>query len=58
VAPRPVRILAPPDGGSGKVALKLCEGDGALRRRLLTKRDGESFRRARRADWGETIDLA
>ncbi|WP_062113228.1 small ribosomal subunit Rsm22 family protein [Aureimonas sp. AU40] len=57
-APRAARILAPPDTGSGKVSLKLCEEDGALRRRLLTKRDGESFRRARRADWGETIDLA
>lgn len=57
-AARPARILAPPEAGSGKVHLKLCEEDGALRRRLLTKRDGESFRQARRADWGEAVDLA
>lgn len=55
---RAARILAPPEAGSGKVHLKLCEGDGEMRRRLLTKRDGDAFRRARRADWGEAIDLA
>ena len=47
------RVLAQPHTGSGKVALKLCETDGQVRRILITKRDGERFKRARRVAWGE-----
>ena len=49
------RVLAPARGGSGKVELKLCLSDGTARERLLTKRDGEQFKRARRADWGDIL---
>jgi ribosomal protein RSM22 (predicted rRNA methylase) len=47
------RVIALPRAGSGKVALKLCTPDGAMRRVLVTKRDGERFKRARRVDWGD-----
>lgn len=53
---RPARVLAPPKGGSGKVVLKLCRPDGSAGERLFSKRDGEVFRTARRADWGDAID--
>ncbi len=56
-AERRPRVLAPPEAGSGKVALKLCEPDGTLRRRLVTKREGDAFRRARRTDWGERVEV-
>ncbi|WP_061936834.1 small ribosomal subunit Rsm22 family protein [Aureimonas sp. AU22] len=49
------RILAPPRAGSGKVRLKLCRPDGTAVETLVTKRDGERFRRARRADWGDRL---
>lgn len=49
------RILSRPDAGSGKVALKLCQPDGTARQTLLTKRDGDAFRAARRADWGDAL---
>ncbi|WP_062206223.1 small ribosomal subunit Rsm22 family protein [Aureimonas sp. AU12] len=57
-APVPVqrnRVLAPPRAGSGKVQLKLCSPDGALAETLVTKRNGERFREARRADWGDAV---
>jgi len=53
---RPARIIAPPKTGSGKVVLKLCEPDGHAGERLFSKRDGEVFKAARRADWGDTLD--
>jgi ribosomal protein RSM22 (predicted rRNA methylase) len=49
------RVLAPPRAGSGKVDLKLCGEDGAASQRLFTKRDGDAFKRARRADWGDVL---
>jgi len=49
------RVIAPPRAGSGKVELKLCEADGQARRVLITKRDGEKFKRARRLDWGDAL---
>ncbi|MEO5323783.1 small ribosomal subunit Rsm22 family protein [Mesorhizobium sp. CC13] len=49
------RVLAPARGGSGKVDVKLCLADGSAEQRLLTKRDGDLFKRARRADWGDIL---
>ena len=49
------RVLAPPKAGSGKVSLKLCQPDGLASERFLTKRDGEIFKAARRADWGDSL---
>lgn len=49
------RVLAPPRSGSGKVVLKLCRPDGLAEERLFTKRDGNAFKAARRADWGDAI---
>jgi len=47
------RVIAPTRVGGGKVSLKLCKDDGSAEERLVTKRDGELFRWARRADWGD-----
>jgi ribosomal protein RSM22 (predicted rRNA methylase) len=55
IEPRGPRVLAPPRTGSGKVDLKLCRPDGTTSQRLFTKRDGDAFKRARRADWGDTL---
>lgn len=49
------RVLAPAHGGSGKVGLKLCLADGSAEEKLVTKRDGDLFKRARRADWGDIL---
>ena len=54
---RTARVLAPPRAGSGKVTLKLCRPDGGAAERLFTKRDGDTFREARRADWGDSLPV-
>jgi len=57
-APAPTaaaRILAPPQQGSGKVRLKLCRPDGRADDVLMTRRDGDAFKAARRAFWGDAL---
>ncbi len=49
------RVIAPTRVGGGKVSIKLCRNDGRAEERLLTKRDGDRFRWARRADWGDAL---
>lgn len=49
------RVLAPARSGSGKIQLKLCQDNGLVEEKLLTKRDGEMFKSARRADWGDIL---
>ncbi|MGU3575761.1 small ribosomal subunit Rsm22 family protein [Brucellaceae bacterium C25G] len=49
------RILAPVKTSSGKADLKLCRNDGAILDQIITKRDGEIFKKARRADWGDSL---
>lgn len=51
------RVLSPPRAGSGKVSLKLCVASGAAETRLITKRDGELFKAARRIDWGDALEV-
>ncbi len=50
-----VRVIAPTRVGGGKVSVKLCKDDGRAEERLLTKRDGDLFRWARRADWNDAL---
>ncbi|EEQ96292.1 small ribosomal subunit Rsm22 family protein [Brucella sp. ZJ1_1] len=49
------RVIAPTRVGGGKVSVKLCKDDGRAEERLLTKREGDLFRWARRADWGDAL---
>lgn len=49
------RIVAPPRASKGRIDLKLCGADGSLSQRTLSKRDGATFKTARRRDWGDTI---
>lgn len=51
------RILAPPESASGRVRLKLCRQDGVAESRLVTRREGDAFKSARRSDWGDTFDF-
>ena len=56
-ADRPARVLAPPRAASGRVTLKLCTPAGSLDQRLVTRREGDAFRTARRLDWGDAAAL-
>ncbi|PZN52560.1 MAG: methyltransferase type 11 [Proteobacteria bacterium] len=56
-ATRNPRVLAPPRAGSGKVSLKLCQPDGRAAEQLFTKRNGEGYKIARRAGWGDSLQL-
>ncbi|MBX9777812.1 MAG: methyltransferase type 11 [Xanthobacteraceae bacterium] len=49
------RVLARPRVASGAVRLKLCAPDGRLEERLVTKRQGDAYKVARRVDWGDRL---
>jgi ribosomal protein RSM22 (predicted rRNA methylase) len=47
------RVLAEPRAAKGRIELKLCRPDGALQHRLVTRRETDDWRVARRLDWGD-----
>lgn len=49
------RVLARPRAASGAVRLKLCSPNGQVEERLVTKRQGNDYKTARRVDWGDRI---
>jgi ribosomal protein RSM22 (predicted rRNA methylase) len=49
------RVIAHPRTASGRVSLKLCQRDGTVAERVVTRRDGAAFKLARRADWGDSL---
>ncbi len=49
------RIVGPKQASSGKATLKLCQRDGAAANILVTRRDGDAFKAARRLDWGDAL---
>jgi ribosomal protein RSM22 (predicted rRNA methylase) len=55
VALPPARVIAPSRAGSGKVTLKLCESDGTAEVALITRRDGERYKKAKRLAWGDAF---
>jgi ribosomal protein RSM22 (predicted rRNA methylase) len=52
---RAARILAPPRTAKGRIGLKLCLPDGGASEDIISKRDGELFKRVRRLDWGDRL---
>jgi ribosomal protein RSM22 (predicted rRNA methylase) len=53
--PVAARVIAPVQAKGGAVALKLCERTGNTRRQVLSRRNGEVYRRARRLAWGDCV---
>ncbi len=47
------RIVRRPQQRKGLVMLDLCVRDGSVRRELVSKSKGESYRRARKISWGD-----
>ncbi len=47
------RVLSTPRGRQGLVSLKLCRDAGDSAVTTLSKRDGDTYKRARRLDWGD-----
>lgn len=53
-APVPAaRIIATPRQASGRTTLKLCTAEGTAETVLVSRREGDAYREARRADWGD-----
>lgn len=52
------RVLAPPRKGSGHVQLKLCRSDGSLTETTFSRRNGQTYKAAGRADWGDILNEA
>ena len=53
--PAAARVIAPPRASKAAVTLKLCQDDGYAADRLFAKRDRDSFKTARRLDWGDIV---
>ncbi|MEV6258485.1 small ribosomal subunit Rsm22 family protein [Nocardia sp. NPDC051929] len=53
-APAAGRILRHPLKRKGLVTLEVCTADDGVRQTLVSKRQGESYREARDAEWGDT----
>jgi ribosomal protein RSM22 (predicted rRNA methylase) len=49
----PARIVRRPQQRKGLVTLELCKKDGSAGRDLIGKSAGETYRRARKASWGD-----
>jgi ribosomal protein RSM22 (predicted rRNA methylase) len=49
------RVIAPPRASKAAVTLKLCQQDGYAADRVFAKRDRDSFKTARRLDWGDIV---
>lgn len=49
------RVIAPPRLASGRVQLKLCRSDGSATEQLVTRREGDPFKVARRLSWGDAL---
>ncbi len=54
---RPPRLVRSPRPHKGHVRLWLCE-DGGLKERVVSRRDGDLYRRARAARWGDSLEEA
>lgn len=55
-ATRPsARIIRPPQVRGGHVNLVTSDADGVVRSRTVAKREGDAYRRARKADWGDAL---
>lgn len=50
------RIVRHPWTGKGRITVELCTPDG-LRRVDVRKKDGEIYKRARKAEWGDAFSL-
>ncbi|WDF37632.1 small ribosomal subunit Rsm22 family protein [Streptomyces sp. T12] len=53
VTPAPARVVRKPQIRKGQVLLDLCETDPSLRRTTVTKRQGDLYKAARDAEWGD-----
>ena len=49
------RIIGRPQHGKGRVSLKLCTPDGRAVETMLSRRDGERYKSASRAEWGDAL---
>jgi ribosomal protein RSM22 (predicted rRNA methylase) len=52
-APSAARVLRRPVQRKGLVSLRLCTPDGTAVDRIVTKRHGDDYRRARDTEWGD-----
>lgn len=48
------RVIRHPKIESGRITLSLCTADG-ITQKIVTKKDGALFKKARKTDWGEEI---
>jgi ribosomal protein RSM22 (predicted rRNA methylase) len=56
VEPAASRVIRPPQIRSGHVRLVTSDADGAVRERTVSRRRGDAYRSARKADWGDAIE--
>lgn len=57
VRPASSRIIRPPRLRSGHVRLVTSDRDGAVRERTVSRREGATYRAARKAAWGDALEI-
>lgn len=50
------RIIRAPQRHSGHVNFTLCNGDGTLSQKTISRKQGELYKEARKLDWGDKFD--
>jgi ribosomal protein RSM22 (predicted rRNA methylase) len=58
VEPAAARIIRPPQVRSGHVRLVTSDGDGVVRERTVSRKQGTIYKEARGAAWGDVLDDA
>jgi ribosomal protein RSM22 (predicted rRNA methylase) len=56
VRPVAARVIRPPQVRSGHVRLVTSDGDGVVRERTVSRKQGDAYRAARKAGWGDALD--
>ena len=49
------RIIARPHHAKGRMTFKLCNPDGRASETIVSRRDGDLYKRARRVEWGDVL---
>lgn len=49
------RIVGYPEKHSGHLSLKLCTSEGTLVKEIISRKDGEKYKLAKKAVWGDTF---
>lgn len=51
------RVIRRPVIGKGHIQLNLCKKNGEAQEKIITKKEGDAFKRAKKVNWGDSFEL-